>query len=493
MDRLSSGAVMNVQVLFAFIVYFCLVLAVGIIASRRSKAMSETDFIMGGRGLNFWVTALSAHASDMSAWLFMAFPAAVFVGGAPACWIALGLMIGMFLSWQFVAPRLRQQTEDLDSYTLATFFERRFRDHSGMIRLVTAILTVVFFSHYLAALVRAVGVMLGPIFHIDYLILISIVMTVVVLYTVMGGYVTVAYIDLFQALFLLAVVLFVPAFAYLQLSDPSDIVALAQDKEIALALVPSLSKDWIIEVVTTAVSWGLGYFGMPHVLTKFMGIKHVSEMYKSKYVGMTWLVFTLTGAAAVGFIGIAFFPIGLDNPELVFIQMVQQLFHPFLGGLILCGIIAATLSTMDSQILCCATTISEDLYRRACRTPPKAKQLLMVSRLGVLFTAIVALLLALNKDASLISSVLYPWAGLGCTFGPLVILGLFSKKVNKYGAGVGILFGGLLTLFWPSVRHYFTDYTIDAIVFGFPIAMALIYLVSRLTEKHDRSYGVQSI
>lgn len=474
---------MNYQILIAFFAYFCVVLTIGVIASRRPRAMSETDFIMGGRGLNFWLTALSAHASDMSAWLFMAFPAAVFVGGVPACWIALGLIVGMYLSWQYVAPRLRQQTEDLNSYTLATFFERRFQDRSGVIRLATAFLTLLFFGHYLAALLRFMGVMLGPIFHVDYYILISVVMFVVVIYTFIGGYVTVAWIDLFQALFLLSVLMLVPVMAYLHLQDPSDILVLAKEKNIALELFPAASKDWIVEIVATCLSWGLGYFGMPHVLTKFMGIKDVSKMYKSKWLGMSWLVLTLAGASAVGIIGIAFFPLGLEDPLLVFVNMVTELFHPLAAGFVLCAIIGANLSTMDSQILCCATTISEDLYKRACRKPPSARRLLFVSRLGVVFIAVVALLLAFNKDASLLGSVLYPWAGLGCTFGPLVILGLYSKSVNKYGAGVGIIFGGLWSVFWPEFRPYITHYDIAAIVMGFPISLALITTVSKLTQK----------
>lgn len=485
---------MDWHIFVAFVVYFCVLLAIGIAASRRTRSMSETDFIMGGRGLNFWLTALSAHASDMSAWLFMAFPAAVFVGGVPAGWIALGLIVGMYLNWKYIAPRLRRQTEDLDSYTLATFFERRFRDRSGVIRGVTAVLTVIFFAYYLAALLRAMGVLLEPIFHIDYYVVICIAIAVVVIYTFIGGYVTVAWIDLFQALFLLVVVVGVPLLAYFSLQDPSDIVVLANEKDISLHIVPSLSKDWIIEIVSTCVGWGLGYFGMPHVLTKFMGIKNVSQLSKSMYVGMSWLVLTLLGSAAVGLIGIGFFPIGLEDPQLVFVKMVQQLFHPLASGFVLCAILAANLSTMDSQILCCATTISEDLYRLIRRTPASAKELLMVSRLGVVLTALIALLLAFVKEAPLLGSILYPWAGLGCTFGPLVVLALYSKRVNNYGAMTGIIFGGLWAIFWPNFRPYITDYeSVSAIVLGFPLTLALTYVVSRLTQPSPAGFNTQSV
>lgn len=464
----------------AFALYFGLVLAIGFVASRRK--MSEKDFIMGGRKLNFWLTALSAHASDMSAWLFMAFPSAVFLAGVPGCWIALGLLGGMYVNWQCVAPRIRQQTEDLDSYTLATFFERRFRDNSGLIRCATAILTLIFFSHYLAALLRAMGLLLAPLFHMDYATLIVTVTVLVVIYTFMGGYVAVAWIDCFQALFLLAVVLAVPVYAYMQLSDPSDIVALAHENGKSLSLFPHASWNWVISEFSVALSWGLGYFGMPHVLTKFMGIKNVSQIYKSKYLGMTWLVFTLAGAAAVGLIGIGFFPLGLEEPEMVFVEMVKELFHPFLAGFVLCAVLAANLSTMDSQILCCATTISEDLYRLVRRGAVPARELLLVSRIGVVAVAFFALSLAFYKDAPILASVLYPWAGLGCTFGPLVILGLYSKKINKYGAAAGIVFGGCFSMFWPDFRTLITNYDISAIILGFPLNALLTYVVSILTQ-----------
>jgi SSS family solute:Na+ symporter len=278
------------------------------------------------------------------------------------------------------------------------------------------------------------------------------------------------------------VLLIVPTMAYFRLNDLSDVAVLAKEKAIPLELFPAASKEWFVEITATVLSWGLGYFGMPHVLTKFMGIRDVSQMYKSKWLGMSWQVVILAGSAAVGLIGIAFFPLGLSDPQQVFTTMVKELFHPLAAGFALCAIIAANLSTMDSQILCCATTISEDLYRRACRKSPSPKRLLFVSRCGVIFIAIVAFLLALNKDASLLKSVLFPWAGLGCTFGPLVILGLYSKSINKYGAGVGIIFGGLWSFFWPEIRPFVTHYDIDGIVLGFPISMLMIPLVSYFTN-----------
>lgn len=471
---------MDSQILVAFVIYFLIILTIGVVSSRRK--MSEADFVMGGRGLNFWLTALSAHASDMSAWLFMAFPAVIFVGGVPEVWIALGLLVGMYLNWQFVAPELRRQTENLDSYTLSTFFERRFRDRSGILRVMTALLTLFYFSHYLAALLMALGKLLAPIFEMDYYLLISIATLVMVVYTYIGGYVTVAWVDLFQATFLLFAILFVPVMAFFNLQNPSDIIALAEEKDISLHIVPGFSWDWIVKMVSTCLGWGLAYFGMPHVLTKFMGIKNPDHMWKSKYLGMTWMLLTLAGAAAVGLIGIAFFPTGLSDPQFVFIDMAHALFHPLLAGIVLCAVMAANLSTMDSQILCCATVISEDLYRKLRSKPLKSGELLWVSRLGVVLIALVALVLSFNKDSSIINNILYPWSGLGCSFGPLVLLALYSKRTNRYGAIAGVLFGGVFAATWPSFQSYVTSYNIAAIVPGFPLALLLAYTVSRLTE-----------
>lgn len=465
---------MHAQILVAFIVYFCIVLMVGLFGSR--KATTEKDFIMGGRKLNFWFTALSAHASDMSAWLFMAFPAAVFVSGAPGCWVAIGVIAGMFLIWQFVAKQLRVQTEQLDSYTLPTFFERRFRDHSGVVRYLTAFFTIFIFGHYLAALLRAMSLLFSSIFGIDPIIGILISVSVVVAYTLIGGYVTIAMIDFCQAIFLLGVILLVPFIASTYIA-PGEIALQAEKVGASLDLTP----QWM--TLATALSWCLGYFGMPHILTKFMGIRDAGELKKSKYLGMSWLLLTLAGSAAVGFIGLAFFPSGLSDPQLVFVNMVHVLFHPFFAGFVLCGIIAANLSTMDSQILCCATVISEDLYRRFHGGAVSSKQMLLASRLAVVGVALVAFCLALFKTASILDDVLYSWAAMGCCFGPLVLLGLYSKRVNAIGAITGLLFGGFFALSWPSWQHLVTDYAFSAIILGFPLNLVLIYGVSLLTAK----------
>lgn len=467
--------------ILAFICYFTILLIIGLRAHKSSS--TEFDFIVGGRGLNFWLTALSAHASDMSAWLFMSFPVMVFLNGTSALWIGLGLVGGMFLNWQFIAPKLRQKTEEYDSYTLSSFFEKRFNDTSGWIRFSTAVLTLLFMTHYLAAGLMATGILLESTFGVEYIIGTAISTIIIIAYTYIGGFVTVAWTDLFQGFFLLAVILIVPLIALAHLGNPELISATAAQNQISLALIPDFSFAWFLSIIAPALGWGLGYFGLPHVLTKFMGITSTSEIYKSKYLGMSWQVLALSGAAAVGFVSIAFFPNGLEDPQLIFVNMVQVLFHPFVAGFVLCAILAANISTMDSQLLVCASVITEDVYRILIKKDADSKQLLHISRLGVIGIALISYFIAFEKDFTIMDSVSYSWAGLGCTFGPLVVASLYMKSANKYGILAGILVGGFLAAAWPSINPYVCDCDLMATIPGFVLSLGAIYVVSSLTAK----------
>lgn len=471
---------MSNEVLAAFLTYFCVLLAIGLISHK--KQTSSTDFIIGNRSLNFWLTAFSAQASDMSAWLFMAFPAAIFFGGANHVWAAVGLTAGMFCNWQFIASKLRVATEKYDSCTLSTFFERRFGDRSGVLRILTATVSVVFLTGYLSGGLIAMGLLFESIFGINYSVGLIIATCVAMTYTFTGGFITVAWTDLFQAIFLLIAILIVPVVAFLNMPEgAAGIHAVAQHKAISLELLPDLSAASLLGILFMALGWGLGYFGQPHIITKFMGIKNVSEMNKSKYLGMTWQILALSAAIAVGVVGIGFFPNGLENSELVFIEMVRLLFTPYIAGLILCGLIAANMSTMDSQILVCASVLSEDFYKHLVRKEASPKDLLKASRISVIIISLVALFLALNKSATILEVVFYAWSGLGCAFGPLVIMSLYAPSTNKYGAISGILIGGGVAGFWGVLNPYITDLTVPSMVPGFPLSLLSIYLVSKLT------------
>jgi sodium/proline symporter len=474
---------MHFYIVSAFIIYFSLLLLLGVIFHK--KQTTSSDFIMGNRSLSFWLVALSAHASDMSAWLFMAFPGAVFLLGAPRIWIALGLLVGMFLNWQFVAPKLRSMTEKYDCYTLSSFFDKRFKDSTGRIRLISAVVMVIFLTHYLAAGLIAMGYLLESLFGINYMIGLSIAMFVVVIYTFMGGFTTVAWTDLFQGIFLLVMILIVPFMALIKIGGWSSVEHIAQQKDISLSIFGE-SSDSVWSVFTLSLGWGLGYFGMPHIITKFMGIKHTSELNKSKWLGMSWQLIALAAAAFIGLIAIAYFPQGIANSEMVFIEMVKDLFHPFIAGFILCAVIAANMSTMDSQILVCGSIISEDLYKHFRKRPPSDRKVLLVSKLSVVCISLFALIIAFNKSASISNTVFYSWSGLGSAFGPLVLTSLYSKRANKYGALAGIIVGAAIAMIWPSINSLVMKNPLPAMIPGFFSSLFAIYVVSYITNKNSQ-------
>jgi len=468
--------------LTAFVCYFLTLLAIGIISHR--KQTSSEEFIVGGRSLNFWLTALSAHASDMSAWLFMGLPTAVYVCGLSGSWIALGLLIGMFLNWHFIAAKLRIETGQSSTNTLSSFFAYRFKDSSGFLRVLTAVMLLYYLTHYLAAGLTAMGILIESVFSLNYYWGLTFATVVIVAYTFGGGFMTIAWTDLFQALFLLFVIILIPLLAIASMGGFEKIHAYTLSHPGYLNVFGNSSPKNIIGRTTLAVSWGLGYFGMPHVITKFMGIRDVNEMKKSMSLGMTWQFFALTASIAVGVVGAAFFHGSLANPQLVFVELVKVLCHPFVAGFVLCGVLAANMSTMDSQLLVCASAIGEDLYPClfANAQTDSSKKRMRASRCGVLLIAAAALFIAFDKSETIIETVYYAWAGLGSAFGPLVLMSLYSKKANFYGAISGILVGGCTAAAWPKLSAALIPYDIPAMIPGFALSAASIYCMSRITS-----------
>lgn len=475
---------MSFQVLLAFLLYLCILLGIGFLT--RNKNGTAAEFLMGSRSLSFWLTALSAHASDMSAWLFMAFPMAIFVAGLSQSWIAFGLILGMFINWQVIAPKLRIVTEKYNSYTLSSYFENRFQDTTGIIRLMTATMTLLFMAHYLSAGLIAMGFLFESVFGIDYYIGITLATFVVVSYVFLGGFVTVAWTDLFQGCFLLLMILMVPSLAFSYTGGFDQIISTANLHHISLNLVPSFSFESLFTIFNLTVGWGLGYFGQPHILTKFMGIRSASEIAKAKYLGMSWQVLALGGAAAVGIVGIAFFNGELAKPELVFVEMVKTIFHPFIAGFVLCAVFAANMSTMDSQILVSASVLSEDFYKHFIRkSKTTSKGILRATRFGIIAMALISLILAYNKSATIMDTVAYSWSGLGSSFGPLVLTSLYSKRITRLGAVAGIVVGGLVAALWPWINPYLCETTIFPMIPAFFLSLLAIYLGSLYNNNYE--------
>ena len=466
--------------LVTFVTYFAILLLVAFLTTKRQK--TDTDFILGNRSLNFWLTALSAHASDMSSWLFLAYPALIFSTGLFSAWTAIGLVVFMFLNWHLIAPRIRTATEQSNSLTLNSYFESRFADTSGIIRLVSATMSVFFFTIYISSGLIGLGILVESLFNLDYLIGISIGLAIVVVYVFAGGYRTVAYIDLFQGFFLLGVIVFIPILILIQIGGMESVMDAARAKHLTTTLIPD-SPLTFWHMCSAALGWGLGYFGQPHIITKFMGIRQVSDMKKAKYVGISWMTIALFAATIVGLIGIYTFPQGLADPQQVILDIVKGTLPSIFAGLVLCAILAATTNVMAAQILVVASNLSEDYYKKLFRHYATPKELLLVSRLSVVFIALVAFCIAFFKISTIYTLVLYAWSGLGASFGPLIILSLFLKtSINRYGAFSGILVGGITAIIWDhfSKQH---GWDVPSMIPGFTFSAIAILAVSYATQK----------
>ncbi len=470
---------MYVEELLAVLCYFAILLTIGFFSYRRH--LSAADFIIGARSMNYWLTALAAHASDMSSWLFMGYPAVVFTGGLFNAWSAVGLLVFMYLNWQLIAPKIRIATEQYNSLTFSSFFESRLADTSGTIRVFTAIISLLFYTIYISAGLVGLGLLLETLFHLNYYWGVLVGVFIVIPYVFTGGYVTLAWIDLFQGFFLMGIIIFVPLFLLKKVGGWSGISHEIEVKKLTMSLFPDFSAKTILEIIGMTAGWGLGYFGQPHIVTKFMGIRNVHEISKSKYIGMSWMLLSLSAATLVGLVGIAFFSGQTIDSELVFIEMVKSSFAPFFVGFILCAVLAATINAMSSQVLVLSSTITEDFYKRIFRKTASSKELLIVARVGVILVSIIAFIIAFGKFSSIYSLVLYAWSGLGSSFGPLLLLSLYWRGINKYGAWAGILSGGIIAAIWPYFNILFSI-NVPSMLPGFISSFLLILVVSKLTQ-----------
>jgi sodium/proline symporter len=482
---------MHIGLILSFVVYLAILLLIGVLSYRRS--VNSTDYILGGRSLNYWVTAISAHASDMSSWLFLAYPATVFLFGGWQVWTAVGLIIGMYLNWQFIAPRLRTETEKYGSMTLSHYFENRFQDKTGILRTISAAPLLLFFAVYVSSGLVGMGYLFETVFDINYTVGISAALCVIILYVFVGGFATICWIDLFQGLFLLAMIILVPMYTFSLVGGAEGISSAVAERGLSLSIFPQGTHPLssFMQILLLSLGWGLGYFGQPHILSKFMGIRHVSEMHKSKYVGISWQILSMAAATFVGIIAIAYFRNGIESPQFAFVLIVKQLFHPFVAGMILCGILAATISTMDSQILILASVLSEDFYHRFFRKKSSQKEIVWTSRIAVVIIAIIAYMIAISTESTINALVQYGWSGLGSTFGSVLVLSLYSKRVNLIGAVTGIVFGGTVAAVWPYFNAMM-PVNIPSLIPGFLLNMLIIYVVSILTTPSNKPYTMRT-
>ncbi len=441
---------MNTVGIITFFIYSACLLAVVLLTFRKQN--SDADYVLGNRSLNKWMVALSAHASDMSDWLFMGYPMLIFTTGVFSAWVAIGLIVFMFLNWQFVAPRIRLLTGEMDNLTLYSYFETRLNDKTKTIKLFSAFISFLFLTVYISAELVGMGLLVYSLFGLSYTAGITIGLFVIAAYVFVGGYKTVAWIDLFQGIFLLLVVIVIPLKILYQIGGIGPVMDSIRAQHLQTSLLPDFSVNTISQIIFLSVGWGIGYFGQPHIITKFMGIKNAGDIRQAKYIGISWQVLTLGAATFIGMIGINLFPNGLLNPQLVALDIVRDTLSPIFSGLILCAILAATTNVMAAQILVVASSMGEDVYKGFLFKNASPVQALWASRISVVIVGMIAYVIAYYKIDTIYHLVLYAWSGLGASFGPLLLFSLYSNRLSRKEALSGMIVGALTAAVWPCVN-----------------------------------------
>lgn len=486
----------TVAILIAFACYLAMMIIVGFVSMKKTK--STEDYFLGGRGLNSWVAALSAQASDMSGWLLMGLPGSIYLAGTGKAWIAIGLFIGTVLNWLLISKRLRRYTIVANnSLTLPEFFQNRFRDEKKILLGISSVVIVIFFLVYTASALASGGKLFNTVFGLDYHYALLIGAAVILAYTFMGGFLAVCTTDFIQGTLMLVALLTVPILAYAMISGDltSALTAhgVAADSDF-LSLFYINGEPYSFVSIISDLAWGLGYCGMPHILVRFMAVKSEKELKKSSVIAIVWVAISLVAACFIGILGRGYLNEILVEgaSENVFIKMIQQIFDGnflllFIGGLFLCGILAAIMSTADSQLLVCASSASKDIFKNILKPNAEDKKVLRISRITVLVIAVLACIIAWDPNSSIMGLVSDAWAGLGSAFGPLVVCSLFWKRTNLPGAVSGIISGGLFVIIWDylPIAGGQTPYAatgIYSLLLGFFISLACIVIVSLLTK-----------
>ena len=402
--------------------------------------------------MGLWVTALSAQASDMSGWLLMGLPGAIYLSGIGKSWIAIGLFIGTVLNWKLVSARLRIYTETTNAITLPCFFEARFRDPTGLLRIVSAIIILIFFAIYASSGLVATGLLFESTFNVQYHVAVIIGGLVIIAYTFMGGFLAVCWTDLLQGALMVFAIVIVPALTYHTAGGATAIREAMVLKDISTSMMPQGGSLLVcIGMIVSSMAWGLGYFGQPHILVRFMSIKSVDKLGKSMAIAIVWVFLSLCGAVAIGLIGRAMFDNLSDGEEQkVFIYMIGELFNPWFGGILLAAIFSAIMSTIDSQLLVSSSALSEDFYCKAIRKEASEREVILVGRGCVVIISSIALIMALNRDNTILEIVSYAWGGFGAAFGPLVLFALYSKKTTWQSALAGMVTGTVVLVLWKQ-------------------------------------------
>nr|WP_046176043.1 sodium/proline symporter PutP [Domibacillus indicus] len=470
---------MDYLLLISIVIYMAGMLFIGWFAYKKTSNL--TDYMLGGRGLGPAVTALSAGASDMSSWLLMGLPGAMYLTGISSSWIVFGLTLGAWANWLYVAPRLRTYTEIAnDSITIPGFLENRFDDRSKMLRLVSGIVILVFFTFYVSSGMVSGGVLFNTTFGLEYRTGLFVVTGIVVAYTLFGGFLAVSWTDFVQGIIMITALILVPIVVLIEIGGLN--TAVSEVRSIDPKMLNIFEGQSLLGIVSL-FAWGLGYFGQPHIIVRFMAITSRKDVKTARRIGMSWMIFSTIGAMFTGFLGIAYYSMNgstLEDPETVFIALGDVLFHPIITGFILSAILAAVMSTISSQLLVTSSSLTEDLYKTFFRRNASDKELVFLGRLSVLIISIIGLALAWEKNETILELVSYAWAGFGAAFGPAILLSLYWKRMTKWGALAGMIIGAVTVIVWSKIPAL-ADLLYELIP-GFALSLAAIVVVSLLTK-----------
>lgn len=499
----------NIIVLSAFVAYMIVMIVIGFVYSKSTK--NNEDYFLGGRNLGGWTAALSAQASDMSGWLLMGLPGSVYLAGTGEVWIAVGLLIGTILNWFIVSSRLRKYTIKAgNSLTIPSFFQNRYHDKKGVVKIVSAIIIAIFFAVYTASAFSSGAKLFATLFGNEtnfnsvYLTGLIIAALVILVYTFMGGFKAVCTTDFIQGMLMIIAILSVPIIAYAILTFNTSFSDALTAKGVQNPgnFLNFLKNDDGTNVSAVSIisnlGWGLGYFGMPHILVRFMAIRNEHEVKKSRTIAITWVVISLAASCFIGLVARGFLTSQLDatQSETAFIRLIQQLFTNngvliFIGGVFLCGILAAIMSTADSQLLVTASAVSEDMYKGVIKKNATEKSALFVGKIAVIVVAVIAFFIALDPNSSIMGLVSDAWAGFGSAFGPVILLALFWKRSNLAGAVSGMAVGALTVIVWDYLPIMNGDTLYKAtglysLVLGFAFALIVNVIVSLVTKKPSK-------
>lgn len=476
----------STPIITTFFLYISIMIIVGFIAYLLTKTFD--DYILGGRRLGRFVTGLSAGASDMSGWLIMGLPAAIFLSGLSEAWMAIGLTIGAWLNWRLVAAPLRVHTElNQNALTLPDYLSNRFEDKSRLIRVISALVILIFFTIYCASGVVAGAKLFQTTFGLSYNTALIAGALATLLYTFIGGFLAVSWTDTIQASLMIFALILTPILIIFTLGGFDEAITLINNADPRhSSWIPAGSSIAII----SALGWGLGYCGQPHILARFMASSSHKNLAASRRISISWMFLCLTGAVAVGYFGYAYFlkypqyaASTLQSPENIFMNLSVLLFNPWIAGILLSAVLAAVMSTLSCQLLVCSSALTEDLYRTFLRPQASQKELVIIGRMMVLLVAVIALLLAINPENSVLGLVSYAWAGFGAAFGPIIVMSLFWPRMTRNGALAGMVVGAATVLIWK----HFSFFGLYEIIPGFILALIAIVIFSLLDKQPSKA------